>query len=52
MYMMKDDVSVGLIWLFEVHFDDNFAGVIEICNMFHVPMSDIKACREKARKYD
>lgn len=45
-----DDVSVDLIELLEAYIDDDFVKAIEICNMFNVPMSDIKACQEEVLK--
>lgn len=46
----SDDVSVDLIELLEAHIDDDFVKAIEICNMFNVPMSDIKDCQEEVLK--
>ena len=41
-----DDISIDLIELLEASIDD-FVKAIEICNMFNIPMSDIKACQEE-----
>lgn len=45
-----DDISVDLIELLEAHIDDDFVKAIEICNMFNVPMADIKACQDEILK--
>ena len=42
-----DDISIDLIELLEASIDDDFVKAIEICNMFNIPMSDIKACQEE-----
>lgn len=46
----SDDVSIDLIELLESYIDDDFVKAIEICNMFNVPMADIKACQEEVLK--
>lgn len=45
-----DDVSIDLTELLEAYIDDDFVKAIEICNMFNVPMADIKACQEEVLK--
>lgn len=45
-----DDISIDLIELLEASIDDDFVKAIEICNMFNVPMSDIKDCTEEVLK--
>lgn len=45
-----DDVSIDLIELLEASIDDDFVKAIEICNMFNVPMPDIRACQEEILK--
>lgn len=46
----SDDVSVDLTELLEASIDDDFVKAIEICNMFNVPMADIRACQEEVLK--
>lgn len=46
----SDDVRVDLIELLETGIDDDFVRAIEICNMFNIPMADIKACKEEILK--
>jgi len=46
----SDDVSISLTELLEEGIDDDFVKAVEICNMFNVPMSDVKACQEEIKK--
>lgn len=46
----EDDISIDLIELLEASIDDDFVKAIKICNMFNVPMADIKYCREEILK--
>ena len=45
-----DDISVDLIELLEAYIDDDFVKAIEICNMFNVPMEQIKQAKEELLK--
>lgn len=45
-----DDISIDLTELLEASIDDDFVKAIEICNMFNVPISDIKVCKEEVLK--
>lgn len=46
----SDDVSIDLIEFLEAGMDDDFVEAVRICNMFNVPVSDIKACQEEILK--
>lgn len=45
-----NDVCVELIELLEAYIDDDFVKAIEICNMFNVPMEQIKQAKEELLK--
>lgn len=46
----SDDVIIDLIEFLEAGMDDDFVEAVKICNMFNVPVSDIKACQEEILK--
>ena len=46
----SNGVSIDLIELLETGMGEDFVEAVRICNMFNVPVSDIKACQEEILK--
>lgn len=46
----EDDVSIDLVDFLEPFIGYNFEVAVKICNLFNVPMLDIKSCTEEIQK--